>query len=37
MLVQRLTPDEFKAVYLRWRWSGKKSITHCMAEFSDYE
>ncbi|RMU37975.1 hypothetical protein ALP32_200208 [Pseudomonas avellanae] len=28
MLVQRLTPEDFKAEYLRWRWSGKKSITH---------
>lgn len=37
MLVQRLTPEDFKAESLRWRWGGKKSITNCMAEFSDYE
>lgn len=37
MLVQGLTPEDFKAEYLRWIWSGKKSIIHCMADFSHYE
>lgn len=37
MLIQRLTPEAFKAKYLRQGWNGKVLITHCMVEFFKYE